>query len=906
MENKISLSENVPSLERIIIDANRFIGAKPVAQALWENQIWTDPPAAVCVRPGKRIKANFNGGLRPAPYFQLVLYGFPGIHMQPDFDRHYIDLRSIFIHFKIRLEGRIVHDGPVFLRNHGHCGYGQFTYLEFPWDKELAAKRRLNIVIETRSRASEFPGFDEYHLIRAEIRPSSGRLINDLYCPDPLDLKLEESVRTTVFPGLPDGAGGLLCGAGYELETNREVPKVIDAVADDRIGNYLMFRLDTALNDGCTATADDLVAWAKRCAERRIYFSVMLFRAAGHAFTTATARRMKKAAGEYFFSVHVHELGLIAFGRKAWIEPFLHGEVQDLADGWRTYARGVRARLAELPPIGLPRGASESGLTSARNLRNGADIPLAEIYAVTTMPTIHSVRGAARAHGRKLWGAHMPFLWSFGNAPLYPHDRSFIRRQELANKLAYLCGGRLLYPESGLFYNVPSYYLSGSSRRLQDEGFREPDDQFQKALRQTFRNIRRLHCVHKPPADPETPFAFLQGEHDSFCGSLRGNLAFQRTGLAPAYADRGWDLLDVFSPGVKLTNTPRPRFRHWFAGSPFGQLDIVPTDMASDQLSRYRLLVIPGWNTMGAALYRRLTDYVVNGGTLFLAAPQFRTDVKDKPSPQLFRSGRVEDLCGLRLLGPGNEIMSGKMKGSGHDGLPPSHTFLVKNSLYSLDNVTNATNKLVPRSWRVDLRGADVLYEESESGEPLLVRHRLGKGTVHMLTTWDYPGHPVLLEFSRLILRALAGAVELPLTVHSAPTVQWFHYREGGSDLIAVVDTDWREEARALQFTVSTGDREAVFGLATHRARFVSHCAGIFASARNEECSVRISQVGNRTLKLVFFGVGHHEIEIAHPGKLLRITDAPWVKVFRQKKGRTILSCKLDGIAELEFSSNSK
>jgi hypothetical protein len=162
----------------------------------------------------------------------------------------------------------------------------------------------------TVSVTNNSQGPNDYYLISLSLEQTSGKLIENPYAPDDLD----------TFVNANDG-DDFLCGVGYELLTNNQIPSMIAAVEQDRIGNFILFRLDNALNDGAKATSDELVSWASDCATRGIYFSFLAFRAPNHSLDGETVRRIESVAGKYFFSLNLHELGLMLDGRPEWLEP---------------------------------------------------------------------------------------------------------------------------------------------------------------------------------------------------------------------------------------------------------------------------------------------------------------------------------------------------------------------------------------------------------------------------------------------------------------------------------------------------------------------------------------------------------------------------------------------------------
>jgi len=544
--------------------------------------------------------------------------------------------------------------------------------------------------------------------------------------------------------------------------------------------------------------------------------------------------------------------------------------------------------------VGLPVVASESYLASGHNLLSGIDITVAEVYATGTVTLMNGARGATRMLGRRRWGVHMPLLWSLGVPPLYPADAARVRRQALAVRLAYLYGARILYPESGLLSHVPAYVV-GSSASWQRACFKDPDDPIQRALRQTFRDVHRYHALHRIPDDPRTPFAFMQGQYDSFGGSIRRDLAFHTPGLAPPHADSGWDLLEVFHPEIRIGNSPRAPMRPWFAGAPRGQMDIVPPESPAARLSRYRLLAIPGWNTMTASLYGRLKAFAAGGGTLFLAAPQLRTDRKQVPLPTLFRNGRVGDLFGVTLRGVGGEIQEGRGSRA-LTGMDTPYRFYETNAR-NLPRGIESPHQFPPRAWRVAIEdpATQVLVRESRSGEPLLIRRRVGRGWAYLLTTWDYPGHPMLLPFVKHLLGFLADRQPQPLRAEGSPDLHVFDYPGSGGRRVALLDTDWQAGASPRTVVIRTGRTAMAWEVEPVRIRLIEERHGVWVSPRDESCAASLSGTPARGMTLRLVGFGRHTVELAHPVRVLRLPAEPgWIRE-RTGDGKTRLTLDLAG-----------
>ena len=149
-----------------------------------------------------------------------------------------------------------------------------------------------------------------------------------------------------------------------------------------------------------------------------------------------------------------------------------------------------------------------------------------------------------------------------------------------------------------------------------------------------------------------------------------------------------------------------------------------------------------GWNTADEQTYGRMEEYVKGGGTLFLSIPHLTTNESRRfllsglEPLNLLRDGDFADLLGVRARGkaerisavrvlavPDNPLAAGKVYSfAGEDGpsVQPRHPPVSREA--------------------VELAGAAVLACDEATGEPVVVRHRVGQGRrVHVLLTHEYP-----------------------------------------------------------------------------------------------------------------------------------------------------------------------
>lgn len=404
----------------------------------------------------------------------------------------------------------------------------------------------------------------------------------------------------------------------------------------------------------------------------------------------------------------------------------------------------------------------------------GADMPLVEDFAFPSLNFSSALsRGLYRQHDLPLWGSHLAhehYDWQPNSAP---HRYDTLKA---AFYLKYMAGSKMIINESGNWFvehtlspDSPRLLMPhtaseeygiigwGDARRILQE---EPEvyKTYLDEVRPYFPNAdygspvcRKYREVISdfwdfvkangtPEGQPETTIALAKGNYD--LTTARYNHSYAIGGLyamaeqnacwfqgAP---ERGWKLArEVFFPEVPVL---APYVNIHLSGTPYGQVDVV--SFARDQitsdflLKQYKALLFTGWNTCSEKQYQILRDYVEGGGTLFISIPQLatlETRTFAFTTKELVHGGDFSDLCGVRVLGKGDNIYWAMV--------PQGETRLECAFPRRFGILGVPVGKI-----EVTDPNLEVLITDDEIGRPVLTLHRLGKGKCYFLNSWAYPG----------------------------------------------------------------------------------------------------------------------------------------------------------------------
>ena len=237
----------------------------------------------------------------------------------------------------------------------------------------------------------------------------------------------------------------------------------------------------------------------------------------------------------------------------------------------------------------------------------------AELMYSPTELTSSSLRGARDLYGGKT-GAHLAVQWSTS-----PHDvEERYRRYRLALFICYMQGIDEINTEEGLWRLEEYYnYHHRFSPACTNHTLQQQD-------------LYKFITTHTRRGRFYTPIAFLNGRYDGWRTFSRGPHTWGITEFGFSDAEKAWDILTYYYPksvldALYVHNCPTDRELGYYSGTPYGNVDIIPIE--SDDYSKYRLLIAPGYNKAEQEDLKKLEKYVASGGVLMIGWPQLSTTV---------------------------------------------------------------------------------------------------------------------------------------------------------------------------------------------------------------------------------------------------------------------------------------
>jgi hypothetical protein len=502
-----------------------------------------------------------------------------------------------------------------------------------------------------------------------------------------------------------------------------------------------------------------VLKFVKTAAEKGIY-TILLYTEAGPAWS----KQFKKAGGAHYlgydfgerFTFRLEEEHL---GKKTRLDKVT---LKTLADD---FIARVKKHVDERHAAGWGNVMATSGnFYLDYEIAAGTEVPLSEDFGFSHINMASALsRGLYRQYDLPIWGAHMAhehYSWIPYSSP---HKFALLRAAFFQK---YMAGAKIILNESGGWYleaclvpdspmfETPRVELGGRISN-RDPYLSAP---FVQEARKTYGKINYHSPVAKqyrkvisdfydyvkangtPAGQPETTIALAKGNYDlcsheySPNGVIAGmyRLAEQNPLWNYGAPERGWNIVKkVFFPRPPVL---APWLNRFLSGTPYGMADVVSfaRDHATAKfLKRYKALLFSGWNTASDKQYAELIRYVRGGGILFISIPHLSTNVSRNYAgygvEELVNGGDFSALCGVKVKGKGRRYYWATAPDrTGELGFVHPRRFGIMAHCMGEIEITD------PR--------AETLVVDDEEMAPILIRRKLGKGSVYFLNTWVYPG----------------------------------------------------------------------------------------------------------------------------------------------------------------------
>jgi hypothetical protein len=601
---------------------------------------------------------------------------------------------------------------------------------------------------------------------------------------------------------------------------NGEVDSLLRMMHEEQVGNYVLFRIEEAHT---VDTTNDYSRWADMMARYGMRAGLV-----GTTDPEGTADAiLRERLEKNYLGIHGHERSNLIYG---WgdPDPIERRAGRTLPECEQAYVKRVGGMqiLGQALPI------------THLDYKAGVHLVFSEPPTGHSTLMFASQRGAVYAYDRDLWGVH-----NANHVPRVPADSTTERRNFILLWQAWLYGARLIYDEEfalNAVHDAPRAY----------------SDPFTVNRRRQMQEL--YHYASAIDLGKEdVHIGFLQGKYDCLVGGLQSDPDVPRTKFwgmigpeTPEWEfntpERGWELLGAFMPGVWLYPVLQDPtvIRQFFGGSPHGQVDLVPIDAAVEKLSKYKVLVLPGWNTMTDENYAKLIAYVRNGGFLVLSATQCtnhttRDFLKWKNDFDWLYDGDLSELGGVRIHAVGgamHKIIWGDGSSCPAENLPVL---------------------------RVSTTTAHVLAAD-ETGRPVLVENRIGAGKVWMLTVGEYWGAVSLDAFRALMLEKLMASVQGTTRISGEISdVDWHVYDCGGGwQRIFFLNTDWTSAYNVKRVVFEADTLKIPLAIAEGSLKQVLIRDGIALVVTTPGTIAAPQESGPGTLRMKIAGAGRTTVHI--------------------------------------------
>ncbi|MBO4897704.1 MAG: beta-galactosidase trimerization domain-containing protein [Clostridia bacterium] len=527
------------------------------------------------------------------------------------------------------------------------------------------------------------------------------------------------AVMPEVYPASDD-----FCMVGTDSDDHRhddsdETDRIIEIFANTGFGNFWQARPQHYRN---FYTLSDETSWKKR---------IDYLRAFGTKISLTDSEDvmpyLPEMCGDAFVGKHFHEAYLFfcaaleadeKWKKEMYLDSAALKASESFGESKKMFCEALKKMyLGCKKNTGLTSVGSPSLLTSYEASSGFERVTIEPVSNVNIL--IGAVRGAAP----RMWGAHVPTDWYFGE----PNDLTKAKKFLLAMKLLYINGADYIYAENSLFKT------NAFSRE-------DWEDEFCTTCRTYLREFYEYTVKNPREGKLKTDLAVIYGNNEYFMWHYDDRMA-----ELPENDD--WDItlwgkwkdnrhhkcfraIDAWLPLSDNQNSKKNIINlNLFSGSHYGSVDVVPYEK---DYSEYRAAVMLGWNTYEDGFAKKIYGYAAKGGTAFLSYCHFnRTDRCDMPME--YANDEIEKYFGIKC----KEVT--EYSGKAYFGDETAEISSVISVL------------------QCDAEGAEKVAED-ENGNALVLKLRIGEGEIYFGTFADYNCPDGKLFLLQYILRLIGDS----------------------------------------------------------------------------------------------------------------------------------------------------
>ncbi len=513
-----------------------------------------------------------------------------------------------------------------------------------------------------------------------------------------------------------------------------------------------------------------------------------------------TVKKLKEIAGEYFIGEMLGETGTTLAGKargyfvEEGVEPYCMAlkrppqNFKNMTEAKEHYVDYVRQMTEYNASHGIKSLLVEACAFSKYNLEAGVDIATLEMMPGNPESLIAFTRGAAVGYQKDIWAGYIANEWYGG----YRHeDELKEKRLRLAYHYCYLSGANLVYLESG-HNGLNSFGYKGLDYDSPISAF------YRKTMTEFYRKIK---TSRRPSCGPVTEVAFLHGNLDAYTGFMGSSVwtQFDKEEWGKSDPENSWRILDEVYRSAdwhEFTNFGKDGKDYSHAPA-YGQYDVLPVESDVSVMKNYKLLIFAGWNTMTEEIYKKLKEYVREGGRLILTAAHLNTSDVCGDKPTFLLDGKYADFLGCDIVGVARTNDGVKFRRDGeYPGVeyPGTYDFLCD---------CNHGNGYLDYA-KVEMKGGKTVAffedkfspapEDMEKVRPALIENKYGKGVVSLITHVNYPGNPAAYPLYKVVVKENLTQThrDSDLKVICGDKVRFsLFYEETGEEKLYLLNTDF-------------------------------------------------------------------------------------------------------------------